>query len=43
MLSPISTSALYGALQANIGATQPQEANATAEMSSQKVSTDLAG
>ena len=43
MLSPISTSALYGALQANIGATQTQEANATSEMSSQKVAQDLAG
>ena len=43
MLSPISTSALFGALQANIGTTQTQEANDTAEMSSQQVSTDLAG
>ncbi len=43
MLSPISTSALYGALQANIGVTQTQEATATGEIASQKVSTDLAG
>ncbi len=43
MMSPISTASLYGSLAANIGASQTQQAQYTAELSSQKVSTDLSG
>ena len=43
MTSPISTSALFGALQSNIGATQTQVATYASQVASQKVSTDLAG
>ena len=43
MMSPISTASLYASLAANIGTSQTQEANYTAELSSNQVSTDLAG
>ena len=43
MMSPISTANLYSSLAANIDASQIQQANDTAEISSSKVSTDLAG
>ncbi len=43
MMSPISTASLFGSLAANIGASQTQQAKYAAEISSQKVSTDLAG
>ena len=43
MLSPISTSALFGSLQANIGATQTQVAQDANEVASQKIATSLAG
>ncbi len=43
MMSPISTASLYASLAANIGTSQTQEADDTAELSSQKVATDLAG
>ena len=43
MMSPISTANLYSSLAASIDASQIQQANDTAEISSSKVSTDLAG
>ena len=43
MLNPISTSSLYGALASNLGASQTQIAQDTAEVSSGKIATDLAG
>ena len=43
MISPISTASLYGSLAANIGASQTQIARDTAEVSSGKIATDLAG
>ncbi len=43
MTSPISTASLFASLQANIGSTQTQEAQDAAEVSSGKLSTDLAG
>ena len=43
MISPISTASLFATLQANIGATQTTEAQDAAEVSSGKISTDLAG
>lgn len=43
MMSSISTAALFGSLQSNIGATQNQVADYANQVASQKVSTDLAG
>ena len=43
MMSPISTAALFGALQSNIGATQTQVATYSNEVASQKIATSLAG
>jgi flagellar hook-associated protein 3 FlgL len=43
MVGPISTAALFNALQSNIGATQTQVANYSNQVASQEVSTDLAG
>jgi flagellar hook-associated protein 3 FlgL len=43
MMSPISTAALFGSLQSNIGTTQNQVADYANQVASQKVATDLAG
>ena len=43
MLNPISTSSLYSSLASNLGASQTQIAQDTAEVSSGKIATDLAG
>ena len=43
MMSPISTASLYGSLAANIGTSQTQQAKYAEEISSNQVSTDLAG
>ncbi len=43
MMSPISTASLYASLAANIGASQTQQAQDAAEISSGEVSTNLAG
>ena len=43
MMSPISTAALFGSLQSNIGATQTQVATYSNEVASQKIATSLAG
>ena len=43
MISPISTAALFGSLQASMGVTQNQVADYGDQLASQKVSTDLAG
>lgn len=43
MMSPISTANLYSAMASNIGLAETQQANDTAEISSGKIATDLAG
>jgi flagellar hook-associated protein 3 FlgL len=43
MMNPVSTASLYASLGANIGSTQNQIANDAAQVSSQKIATDLAG